>query len=365
VPVEVEEVELRPLGPIDVLIRVTAANACVTDAMFMGLGASAEHPLPFPLPMPQIMGHGAVGVVEAVGEGVRWTRTGDRVVATGNPLCRTCWYCSQGRPDQCVGIVLSGPVLGRTADGAEVFPNANIGGYAEHAIVPEIHVTPVETEVPDDELALLADGLGGGLGGALLVSPVDFGSNVAVFGCGACGLGYVQGARLRGAERIFAVDPIESRRQLAVELGATDALDPSAGDVVETILGATPDRGGMYPRGVEYAFEASGDERAIEQAFAVTRSAGHVVLASVPWNLAASVSLPAVPLAIFGKTIHSCQWGHINIVRDLARLIRLLERGEVRAGPLVGGHVRLDELEPALNRVAARETMSAVVTPTP
>jgi S-(hydroxymethyl)glutathione dehydrogenase / alcohol dehydrogenase len=370
-PMAVEEVELRPLGTTDVLIRIQAANACVTDAIVLGLmverGGMEERTNGGlgigDMPMPQILGHGGVGVVEAVGSEVRVVKPGDRVMALANPFCGRCYFCLRDRPDQCVQIVFVGPASGRLPDGIEVSPNANIGAYAEHAIVPDTQVVPVETSVPDDELALLADGVGGGLGGALIVAPVQVGSSVAVFGCGATGLAYIQGARIAGAGQIIAVDPIASRRQLATELGATDTVDPSAGNVVEMVRELTPDVGGFAGRGVEYAFEASGDPRAVEQAWAVTRAVGHVVLASVTWDLAAKVSLPAVPLAMFGKTIHSCQWGWINIRRDLPRFIHLIEAGHVKVSPLVTRHSSLEGLNEALAESAARGSLGTIMTP--
>ena len=359
-PMSVEEVTLRELGPREVLLKVTAANACVTDAIVL----APDVPQMFGNVAPQIFGHGAVGIIEEVGSHVSVTAPGDRVIASANPLCRECHYCLRGRPDQCADIVLHGAPNGRLEDGREVVPNANIGGYAEYAIVPDNQITPVHTDVPDGELALLADGVGGGLGAAFNVAPVLLGSEVAVFGCGATGLGYVQAARIARAKRIIAVDPIAERREMALALGATDAVDPSEGDVVAMVQELTEDVGGFIPRGVDFAFEASADARGMEQAWHATRSAGHVVLASMPWRLDDMVSLPSVPLAIFGKTLHGSQWGHINILRDLPRYIRLIETGDVRIEPLVSGHFGLGDLDRVLfEEVAEHRVYGAIMTP--
>lgn len=358
-PMAVEEVALRDLGPRDVLLRVTAANACVTDAIAL----APDVPAMFGNVAPQIFGHGAVGIIEEVGSHVTVTSPGDRVIASANPLCRTCHYCLRGRPDQCADIVLHGPPNGVLGDGQEVVPNGNIGGYAEYAIVPDNQITPVHTDVPDGELALLADGVGGGLGAAFNVAPVLLDSDVAVFGCGATGLGYVQAARIAKAKRIIAIDPHADRREMAAELGATHTVDPGEGDVVAMVQELTDDVGGFIPRGVDFAFEASADARGMEQAWNATRSAGHVVLASMPWKLDDMVSLPSVPLAIFGKTLHSSQWGHINILRDLPRYIRLIEDGDVRVAPLVSGRFGLGELDRALGEVAEHRVYGAIMTP--
>jgi S-(hydroxymethyl)glutathione dehydrogenase / alcohol dehydrogenase len=358
-PMTVEPVTLRDLGPRDVLLKVTAANACVTDAIVL----APDVPEMFGNVAPQIFGHGAVGFIEKVGSHVSVTAPGDRVIASANPLCRTCYYCLRGRPDQCADIVLHGPPNGRLDDGQDVVPNGNIGCYAESAIVPDNQITPVHTSVPDDELALLADGIGGGVAAAFNVAPVQSGSEVAVFGCGATGLGYVQAARVLRAKRIIAVDPHADRREMAAELGATDTVDPADGDVVAQIQELTDDVGGFIPRGVDFAFEASANARGMEQAWHATRSAGHTILASMPWKLDDTISLPSVPAAIFGRTLHSSQWGHMNILRDLPRFIRLIEDGDVRVAPLISGHFTLGELDAVLDKVAAHQVYGAIMTP--
>ena len=99
----------------------------------------------------------------------------------------------------------------------------------------------------------------------------------------------------------------------------------------------TDDVGSFIPRGVDFAFEASANARGMEEAWHATRSAGHVVLASMPWKLDDMVSLPAVPATIFGKTLHSSQWGTSTFCATCRRYIRLIESGEVRIAPLISG----------------------------
>ncbi len=137
---------------------------------------------------------------------------------------------------------------------------------------------------------------------------------------------------------------------MAAALGATDTVDPADGDVVAQIQELTDDVGGFIPRGVDYAFEASANARGMEEAWHATRSAGHTILASMPWKLDDTISLPSVPAAIFGKTLHSSQWGHMNILRDLPRFIRLIEDGDVQVAPLISGHFALDELDAVLEQ---------------
>lgn len=357
----VDDVQLRELGDHDLLMRVSAASICMTDVIDSrprGPLADQAHPVPIPM----ILGHGSVGIVEEVGRCVTLTKPGDRVIAAATTLCNRCYYCLRGRPEQCAEIgnrVLD--ARGRMSDGREVCAAGNIGAFAELAIVPEMQIAPIETKVSDDELAVLSIMLSAGLGGALISAPLEEGSTAAVFGCGMTGLGYVQGARVAGASRIYAVDPIEERRELALRLGATHGIDPADGDVVDQIRSFEADMGGFEGRGVEYTYEATGDETAIEQAFAVTRGSGHVVMASVPWNIGATVTLGAADLAMVGRTLHSSQHGGINLLRDFPRFVRLIEDGKVDARALVTKHYALDELNEALDEIERYEVVGAIM----
>ncbi len=353
----VEDVGLRPVGPRELGVRITAANACVTDVI-------DTKPRPWPAKAPQIRGHGAVGVVEAVGAGALAAQPGDRVILSATSYCGRCRFCLNARPAQCVSIgARTQDARGHLADGREVFADANIGAFAERTVVSDLQVIPIAAKVSDEALAFLSIAGAAGVGAALNTAPVARGASAAVFGCGATGLSYVIGAKLAGAERIFAIDPLPHRRELALKVGATDAVDPSQGDIVEILRALTEDLGGFQGWGVDHVYEASADAKAVEQAFAVTRSGGHVVLASVPWDFSSKASLPAVWMAIGGKTIHSSQHGDISILRDFPAYARLIERGLLDFGPLITSRHGLDEINACFADMEAYRTVGAIVLP--
>src|SRR4029077_400519 len=119
-------------------------------------------------------------------------------------------------------------------------------------VVDEASLVPVETDLPDEELALLGCGVTTGLGAALITAGVTAGSSVAVLGCGAVGQSVVQGARIAGASTIIAIDLAEERRTASQRVGATHTIDPAQGDVVEQVKALTSGRG------ADYGFEAVG-----------------------------------------------------------------------------------------------------------
>ena len=119
-----------------------------------------------------------------------------------------------------------------------------LGTFAESMVCDEMSVVKVETDLPDEQLALIGCGVTTGVGAALNTAKVAPGSTVAVIGCGGVGQSVVQGARIAGASRIIAVDPVPMKREVALAMGATDAVDPAAGSIVEQVRELTARRRG-------------------------------------------------------------------------------------------------------------------------
>src|SRR5690606_25668180 len=115
-----------------------------------------------------------------------------------------------------------------------------------------------------------------GVGAALWTARVEPGSTVAVFGCGGVGLSVIQGARIAGASRIIAIDLLDTKRRGALEFGATEALDPADGDIVEQLKALTAGRG------VDYAFEVAGVPALLRQALDSVRRGGMAVAVGMP-----------------------------------------------------------------------------------
>ncbi len=250
-----QEAALRPITGRQVLVRTEATNLCYTLVpAVLGLappqpatGAQAPPAAPAagglaPPPsqrrtndMAMIQGHGGVGVVEAVGPEVRRVQVGDRVCVSGTPHCGACYRCLRGRSDMCQFLSAIGPddlvAIADLADGTPVYQNSHIGGLAEVMVAFEEWVVPIFTTKPAAEVGMVCGctsvaGLGATTAhGLVAIEPA---SSVAIVGCGPIGLSAVQGARIAGATTIIAIDPIAARRRVALEVGATHALDPNA-----------------------------------------------------------------------------------------------------------------------------------------
>jgi len=347
-PLVVEELAPVPPGPEDVVVRMSASALCFTDCLNQRGTRGIRRSLP------TILGHAAVGVVAQRGSAVTRVREGDRVVVPGTPECGRCHWCLRGRPDQCEHLGLEPSVVARRADGGEV--RCLLGTYAEEIRIVGSWVFPLRSSLDDVTLSLLGCGVTSGLGAVFNVADVQPGASVAVVGCGHLGLWMIQGARVAGAERIIAVEPLADRLEVARRVGATDLVNPAEGDPVEQVRDLTDGRG------VDHALEASGWPEAQEQAFLMAARAGTVVFTGV-FSQRATISLNQVEMALRGRAVLGAQNGRCRMPRDIPRYVELLERGAVDAAPLISGRHRLDDINDALESAAARRGLTGVIVP--
>jgi S-(hydroxymethyl)mycothiol dehydrogenase len=264
-----EDLTVEPPGPREVLVRVLACGLCHSDLHII---ETKGWRMPFPI----LLGHEGAGTVEAVGSDVTSVAPGDRVVVAWRAPCGECPQCRRGDPRRCSSQLRAKRRVHRAADGALLTPVLRTGTFADQAIVHEACAVKVPEELPVEQAALLACGFSTGAGAALWATPVRQGATVAVIGCGGVGLAVVQGALLRGADRIIAVDVAPEKLQHARALGATDILDASAVDPVEAVRELT---GGT---GVDFGFSAIGALSGLAQAARMCAYAGTATLVGVP-----------------------------------------------------------------------------------
>ncbi|HKE80547.1 MAG TPA: zinc-binding dehydrogenase [Solirubrobacteraceae bacterium] len=349
-PFVVEDVDLLDPTPGRVIVRTGATPFCSTDCINQR-GDLGKVP-------PTILGHASIGTVEELGADVTHVRVGDRVLVPGTPECGHCFYCAEGRPDQCSELFDATTYfhVAERADGAPITAAGNVGGYAERMNVTANQAFPLHTDLPDDVLSLLGCGITSGVGAVFNVAEVKPGRSVAVFGTGHLGLWMIQGAKVAGAGKIIAVEPIAWRREMAGRLGATDLVDPADGDPVEQVRALTEGRG------ADYALEAAGPTVAQEQVFRAARRAGTVVLTGVE-RLGATVTYSQTELALQGRRLLSCQNGNVRMRRDLPLLVGMLEDGRLDAGPIITARYGLDRINDALAASAEKRDLTGVIVP--
>jgi S-(hydroxymethyl)glutathione dehydrogenase/alcohol dehydrogenase len=348
----VDEVGLEALAPGDVLIRLGASGLCHTDLEVI------EGELAYPLPI--VLGHEGAGTVEAVGSAVTRIRPGDKVIASWNPSCGHCFYCDRDQPILCEPFTRHQP-RGRLLDGTTrltwqgrpLHHFSVVSSHAEYCVVPESGAVPVPKEMPDGVACLIGCGVMTGVGAACRFARVAAGSIVAILGAGAVGLNAVQGARLQQAERIIVIEPDPGRRALALELGASDALDPNAADAVAHVKDIA------LGRGTDYVFECAGREPTLRAALEMARPGGEIVILG-------KVNVDREVTFRFGsmmgeKRITRSSYGGARPRRDFPWLARLYLDGVLDLDSLVTERIRLSDINQGFDRMRKGETIRSVV----
>ena len=334
----VEELTVEPPGPREVLVRVLACGLCHSDLHIVETKGWGSR---FPI----LLGHEGAGTVEEVGSEVTSVARGDRVVVAWRAPCGECPQCRRGDPRRCSSQLRAKRRLRRTVDGALLTPVLRCGTFADHAVVHEACAVKVPEELPIEQATLLACGFSTGAGAALWATPVREGSSVVVIGCGGVGLAVVQGALLRAAGRIIAVDLAPEKLEHARALGATDIVDASACDPVEAVRELT---GG---RGAEFAFSAGGGAAALAQAIRMCAYAGWATLVglAVPGSrldvdLDADFFAPRITLTVThgGDTIPQ---------EDFPFLAQAALEGRIDLARFVTSTISLDEVPDRLERI--------------
>lgn len=350
-PLELTDVELDEPKENEARIRVVACGVCHSDY-------SCVHGI-IRAPIPTVLGHEAGGIVEAVGPGVEGLAPGDHVIAVLTPSCARCEFCREGKPFLCtqMGATLGNCTMpdGTTRlrkDGVSVHQLCAVAGFAERAVVPAGALIKIDADVPLDVVCLIGCGVTTGVGAALNTAQVKPESSVAVMGCGGVGLSIIQGARIAGAKTIIAIDPVASRRALAMTLGATHELDPMAGDVVRSVRK-------MHSGGVHYAFEAIGRTATIAQCFGMIRPSGLAIMVGVP------PATDEVPVRAGGllqqKALIGSAYGSAVPQRDVPRFVDLYKKGELKLEAMITHRIGLDQVNDAFETMTRGEGARSVI----
>jgi len=320
-PWSVEEIELDPPKEGEVLVKIAASGMCHSD----------EHlwtgDLPFELPL--IGGHEGAGVVEEVGPGVTWLQPGDHVVFGFIPSCGRCPSCSTGHQNLCdygdrlaLGRQLSDGTSRHHAQGKDLGLMCLLGTFAHHTVVHEASCIKIEKDIPLDRACLLGCGVVTGWGSAVYAADVQAGDTVVVVGIGGIGANAVQGAKLAGAKHVVAIDPIEFKREKAMEFGATHTAK-SMTEAVEMLQDITWGRMAnkvIMTMGV-------GDAGVMHEALALASKRGRVVVTNIHPAEETNATMSFLDLTLMEKQVVGSLFGSGNPRADIPKLLNLYREG--------------------------------------
>ena len=347
------DLEIEDPRPDEVVVRVAACGICHSDVTLI---ERAD-----PRQLPVVLGHEAAGIVEAVGGSVKRLARGDKVMLTPLPCCGFCYFCQRGQPTLCVeaqrfasGLRADGtsPLSQR---GRRVFRGFGTAGFGELTLVHENGAVKIPADTPLDVACVIGCAIQTGVGAVINTARVEEGASVLVLGLGGIGVAVVQGARLAGASLIIASDPVAERRAHAQAFGATHVLDPARDDVVARARELT---GGI---GADYAFDAAGSPRLVQDCIAATRSGGTSVMIGLPAEPRPIEISDPMAFLIGEKRLVASLLGSCNSQRDVPRLIALWRRGALDLEGMISQRRPLEQINQGIDDLRAGRGIRTVL----
>lgn len=317
-----------------VVVRIKACGFCATDyKAIKGIRRNVEFPF--------IPGHEPSGIVAEIGPGVTHFKAGDEVIVQPSGFCGFCKHCRVGNTHYCENAFTTG------GDGPkDVWP----GAFAEYMLTKESCLFPKPPQV-SFEAAALTEPLSGAWKGVVQYSQMELASDVVIIGAGSMGLLCLMVAKAAGAARLVAVDPSPICRAAALRLGATQVIDPGAGDAVRQVYATLPD-------GPDLVIEAAGPIEAVKLMVDLRRR-------GTRWN-------------VFGITTHeefTLDGGLTHFLEGrmdasfgttplaMARAIRLMEAGLVDPDQIITHRFSLSEIHAAVEVMSGKDRIKVIVQP--
>jgi Zn-dependent alcohol dehydrogenase len=337
-PQSIEEVELRPPGLGEARVRILAAGVCHSD-----VGQAAGE---WSFPLPAVLGHEGAGIVEAVGPDVR-IAVGTRVVLSLAPGCGACVHCHGGSPIRCQvalaamgdGRLTTGPTP-ISDSGGEIATYSLLSCFANQAVVAARSLIPIPDDLPAEVAALVGCAVITGVGAAIATIDVPAGSRGAVIGAGGVGVNAIQGARIRGASAILALDPSAERRELAQRFGATRLVDSRDSDIVGTLRSAAP------TDGLDWAIVTVGNTEAMRLGVELLRPGGTAAIVGLaPQGMPAPIDM--LDLVTYERRIVGSAYGSMAPTILIPKIIALYRSGALLLDELVSHRFPLDAINDA------------------
>lgn len=349
-PMAIEPIMLRKVGPKDVRVRITLTGVCHSD-LSLARG-------PLEQPVPAVLGHEASGVVVEVGAEVTAVSVGQRVIMLWIAPCGECFYCRRDESYLCLtSASRNEDPYAIDRQGNPVFPGLRVGSFAEQTVVPENGVHPIPDSISEAEAALLGCSITTGVGAAINAARVSPGSSVLVIGLGGVGISAVQGARLAGATTIIGIDRNSSKAAQARAAGASHFLDADDSDLRAEVRGLTEGRG------VDYAFDCVGAAKTIRDAWNLTRRGGTTCVVGIG-SREDIVQFNALELFHQARTLVSTIGGSIESRRDYETFFEWVEDKRLDLASMITATGTLEDIEPALDRMARGEGLRTLIAPT-
>ena len=335
---EIADLELDDPQQGELLVRMVATGLCHSDDHYV----TGDFPAAL---WPICAGHEGAGVVERIGPNTLGWEPGDHVVLQFIPGCGRCRFCASGRQNLCgTGARMQ---TGARADGSfrlrengkPVAQMAGISTFANYSVVNIDSAVKIAKDLPLDKACLVGCGVATGFGSAINSAGIEAGDTVIVMGIGGIGINAVQGAASEGAMNVVAVDPVEFKREKAMEFGATHAFATiqEAADFARSVTDGQGADSAIVCVGV-----TTGEH--IAQGFDAIRKGGTVVMTGVGSIVTKGIPISPTEMTLYQKRLQGVIYGSMSPSKDIPRLLAMYQAGKLRLDELVTRTYQLSEI---------------------
>lgn len=338
-PWSVEEIEIGDPRKDEVKIQMEAAGMCRSD----------HHLVTGDIPMagfPVLGGHEGAGIVTEVGPGVDDFAPGDHVVLAFIPSCGKCPSCQAGMRNLCdlgAGLLAGESVTDGSfriqARGQNVYPMTLLGTFSPYMVVHRSSVVKIDPSVPFEVACLVGCGVTTGYGSAVRTADVRPGDDVAIVGLGGVGMAALQGAVSAGARYVFAVEPVEWKRDQALKFGATHVypdINAALMDIAEVTYGL------MAQKVIITVGKLDGAD--VDSYLTITAKGGTCVLTAIGSLVDTQVTLNLAMLTLLQKNIQGTIFGGGNPHYDIPKLLSMYKAGKLNLDDMVTTAYKLEQI---------------------
>lgn len=336
-PWTVESIHIDPPKAGEVLVEFAASGMCHSDDHLVTGDQGGLYPI--------LGGHEGAGVVIEVGAGVTRVAPGDHVVMGFIPSCGHCPSCVKGHSNLCnnganiaFGTQMDGTAR-HHARGQDIPTMVCLGTFARYSVVNELSCIKIDKDIPLELACLVSCGVSTGWGSSVYAAGVQPGETVAVVGVGGIGAAAIQGARAAGADRIFAIDPIELKRSLAPKFGATHTY----ASVEEAVLAIREETWGLMCDKVICAIGV-GRGNLMASIMSLLGKRGRCVVTNMHPMSETNVTLSLAELTMMEKQIVGSLFGSSNTNYDIPHLLNLYQRGHLDLESMITNRYQLAEI---------------------
>lgn len=338
-PWSVEEIEIGDPRKDEVKIQMEAAGMCRSD----------HHLVTGDIPMagfPVLGGHEGAGIVTEVGPGVDDFAPGDHVVLAFIPSCGKCPSCQAGMRNLCdlgAGLLAGESVTDGSfriqARGQNVYPMTLLGTFSPYMVVHRSSVVKIDPSVPFEVACLVGCGVTTGYGSAVRTADVRPGDDVAIVGLGGVGMAALQGAVSAGARYVFAVEPVDWKRDQALKFGATHVYP----DINAALMGIAEVTYGLMAQKVIITVGKL-DGADVDSYLTITAKGGTCVLTAIGSLVDTQVTLNLAMLTLLQKNIQGTIFGGGNPHYDIPKLLSMYKAGKLNLDDMVTTAYKLEQI---------------------